>query len=228
MKQEVMAEGSMDREYIQEHAHIWLAPATINLNPKEDVFKKCGDMYLVAGLFAEQKDQWERYSWTQMKYQMLDVMPGKSVKEKSDHFFDAAKMNLTRDAKVFPMDHDLCRFVNLYFNSSERNYGNGYTPIVVTTMAGMKGSAVTLILAEEIKKHIGDFFILPSSVHETIVIPFRMFGAEPEKVLEDEIQHLTQLVKTVNRKEVAPEEWLSDSVMVYYNGVFQKVDEKVK
>ena len=52
----------------------------------------------------------------------------------------------------------------------------------------------------------GDFYILPSSIHEVILVP-ESFGLEPERMAE--------MVKEINQIGVAPEEVLSDSV--YYS-----------
>lgn len=52
----------------------------------------------------------------------------------------------------------------------------------------------------------GDFYILPSSIHEVILVP-ESFGLEPERMQE--------MVKEINQTGVAPEEVLSDSV--YYS-----------
>ena len=54
----------------------------------------------------------------------------------------------------------------------------------------------------------GDFYILPSSIHEVILVP-ESFGLEPERMQE--------MVKEINQIGVAPEEVLSDSVY-YFDG----------
>lgn len=54
----------------------------------------------------------------------------------------------------------------------------------------------------------GDFYILPSSIHEVILVP-ESFGLEPERMQE--------MVKEINKTGVAPEEVLSDSVY-YFDG----------
>ena len=54
----------------------------------------------------------------------------------------------------------------------------------------------------------GDFYILPSSIHEVILVP-ESFGLEPERIQE--------MVKEINQTGVAPEEVLSDSVY-YFDG----------
>ena len=67
----------------------------------------------------------------------------------------------------------------------------------------------------------GDFFILPSSTHETLVIPDN--GAFDYRVLED-------MVQTINENEVAPEEQLSDHVYHYdvKDRVFERADKFVE
>lgn len=59
---------------------------------------------------------------------------------------------------------------------------------------------------------IGDFYILPSSIHELIVLP-KVDGADPKE--------LKAMVQAVNGEQVAPEERLSDSVYVYTEGLLQ-------
>ena len=54
----------------------------------------------------------------------------------------------------------------------------------------------------------GDFYILPGSIHEVILVP-ESFGLEPERMQE--------MVKEINQTGVAPEEVLSDSVY-YFDG----------
>ncbi len=49
--------------------------------------------------------------------------------------------------------------------------------------------------------------VLPSSIHEVIIMRWEN-GAEYDEI--------TEIVKEINRKEVMPEEVLSDSVYFYY------------
>lgn len=64
----------------------------------------------------------------------------------------------------------------------------------------------------------GNFFILPSSIHETIVVPDN--GEFDYRVLED-------MVQTINANEVSPEEQLSDHVYHYdvKDKVFERADK---
>ena len=73
---------------------------------------------------------------------------------------------------------------------------------IVTNSQTVDGAGV--IFYPEVMDQIGegfqgDFFILPSSTHETLVIPDN--GAFDYRVLED-------MVQTINENEVAPEERL--------------------
>ena len=50
-----------------------------------------------------------------------------------------------------------------------------------------------------------DFYILPSSVHEMILIP----------LFTDDMESLSQMVKEVNATQLKPEDVLSDHAYVY-------------
>ena len=59
---------------------------------------------------------------------------------------------------------------------------------------------------QEIADKVGDFYVLPSSVHETLII---------QKDAGMELRDLEQMVQEVNQTQVAPEERLSDHVYEY-------------
>jgi len=80
---------------------------------------------------------------------------------------------------------------------------------VVSNAQRMHGAAVILYegVLEAFAQKIGrDFYILPSSIHETLFIPANK-GIEQKKLLE--------MVREVNEKEVSPDEVLSDHVYRY-------------
>ena len=80
--------------------------------------------------------------------------------------------------------------------------------LVVSNTSFMYGSYALLdeAVLKEIREKVGEFYILPSSVHELIMVP--KSGGE----LESSLDHLKELVRAVNRSNVPREEWLSDSV----------------
>lgn len=61
-------------------------------------------------------------------------------------------------------------------------------------------------IRQEIADKVGDFYVLPSSVHETLIIP---------KDAGMELRDLEQMVQEVNQTQVAPQERLSDHVYEY-------------
>ena len=66
-------------------------------------------------------------------------------------------------------------------------------------------------ILEEFSLRMGaDFYILPSSRHETLFLPV---GPQP---LPCDAGDLLEMVKSVNRTKVAPEDVLSDSVYLYH------------
>lgn len=80
---------------------------------------------------------------------------------------------------------------------------------VLTNNTGIFGAASLFypFVLEMIGERMGgNFFILPSSIHETILIQ------------DDEAYHLSELedmVREINRTELLAEDWLSDSVYYY-------------
>lgn len=74
-----------------------------------------------------------------------------------------------------------------------------------------------LFLQEFAKKTKSDYYVLPSSVHEVILVP--------KKNEEGEVEMLKEMVKDTNKTEVAEEEILSDTVYLYrfQENVLEKV-----
>ena len=82
------------------------------------------------------------------------------------------------------------------------------------------GAAVILyedFLEQFAKKINSDFYILPSSIHEVILIPV---GND-----EEEVSHLKRMVFEVNHTELEEEEILSDSIYRYmrHGGIITKL-----
>ena len=69
--------------------------------------------------------------------------------------------------------------------------------------AGVLGNAKVM---DSIREQIGDFYIIPSSIHEIIAVPMSM-GTEPSDLVE--------MVHQVNASEVTEKDQLSDSVFAY-------------
>lgn len=83
------------------------------------------------------------------------------------------------------------------------------TMYILTNTAGING-ATTMIYKDVIrnfaKEHDTDFYILPSSIHEVILVPYE------ERISKEELK---DMVGEVNCTQVALEEVLSDRVYIY-------------
>lgn len=79
---------------------------------------------------------------------------------------------------------------------------------IVTTNTGINGAVAMLYegVLEQVADVIDDtkLLIIPSSIHETLIMPYRMFESE-----------LADFVKNVNATVVLPEEVLSNNIYVY-------------
>ena len=79
---------------------------------------------------------------------------------------------------------------------------------ILTNTNRTNGAGVILYpnVLKEFAEEMGhDFYIIPSSIHETILLP----------MLGDDWEALSQMVKEVNATQLAPEEVLSDHVYEY-------------
>lgn len=84
---------------------------------------------------------------------------------------------------------------------------NGDPMIILTNDKKYNGAGVILCDAvlKAVYRKIGEFYILPSSIHEVILVPAN--AVDPTA--------LAAMVKTINATQVAEEEQLSDDVYVY-------------
>ncbi len=91
------------------------------------------------------------------------------------------------------------------------------TPLYVLTN-GRKFKGASLITRENVLKDVservgGDFVLLPSSIHEVIIVPIDQCMGKMDE--------FTEMVKFVNSNEVDPTERLSDHAYLYTNGALQ-------
>ena len=87
---------------------------------------------------------------------------------------------------------------------------SAFPMFVATNSKKVNGAGVILydgLLRTFAEKIGGDFYILPSSVHEVIFVPANG---------DMDARYLIQMVKEVNATEVSPDEVLSDNVYMYH------------
>ncbi len=97
----------------------------------------------------------------------------------------------------------------------------GMPTLCLTNSSGTNGAS--MILQKDIMKRIGeilgsDFYVLPSSIHETLLVPSGGM----------EVSELSQLVKDVNETQVELCDWLSDKVQYYdrAKGVLENAERR--
>ena len=98
----------------------------------------------------------------------------------------------------------------------------GSTMLVLTNSVQMNGAAALFypgIMDQAAEQLGGDFIVLPSSTHEVIMIPADS---------ATDFRSLEQMVKDINRSQVAPEERLSDHVYHYdaQERLFERADRR--
>ncbi len=93
--------------------------------------------------------------------------------------------------------------------SKTEDFTSKHSPMYVLTNRERTNGASAMLdpdLMDRIRDHAGDYYILPSSTHEVLIVP---------KDGSVSLENLEQLVHDVNRNEVSPEERLSDHVYSY-------------
>lgn len=83
------------------------------------------------------------------------------------------------------------------------------TPVYVISVEGNVCGAGAILydgLAEKIRDMIGDFYVIPSSIHEVLAIP---------KSLTDDTKSLGRMVSSINNSSVDEDERLTDSVYTF-------------
>ncbi len=139
----------------------------------------------------------------------------------------ASKRLIMHDAMVGSMGAEqpkLCPIHDMLFGSGADNLfpENGPVeidssmPLVLTTDSGRLGASV--LYYPGVTKHLGDlvggdYFVLPSSIHEVLILPDR--GQTDPK-------ELARMVKEINETQVLPEERLGNRVL-HYRADLQKL-----
>lgn len=100
--------------------------------------------------------------------------------------------------------------------------GEPMVPLYVLTTENKSHGAVYMAdpecMGSIARKFDGGLYILPSSVHEVLILPKdQMWEMTPED--------LCQMVREVNRTQVAPEERLADHAYLYQEGELQMLQE---
>ena len=111
------------------------------------------------------------------------------------------------------MDEENCKeFYDMMVDAED------FVPLYVCSNANkLNGASVILydgILSDFANRVGGSFYILPSSVHETLFI------ADAEGM---DVEHLKEMVRSVNETEVSDQEYLSDNVF-YYNCLTDRLE----
>lgn len=158
-------------------------------NKPDGIYRKVEDLYLVPYVQVTSDDS-----------AVARVVPALLDKWEVDEgtVFDYAKINqeTLRPEKIVSMAEQL-------------GIEEEIPVYVVSTVSGINGAGVIFYegICEKIKERLGeDFYIVPSSIHEVLVVP---------KSVSPDIKHLQAMVEFINATEVKEEDRLTNSVYTY-------------
>lgn len=131
-----------------------------------------------------------------------------------ENLYEYSLFNLRSEVLIKPLWSFLSDFLNEH-NEEVPNY-----PIILTTKSQIKGAATILcndVLIDLYDKINGDFYILPSSVHEILIVPTKEI---------DDPKNLLSMVREINSSSVISEQdFLSDNIYLYTSNGIEVLDE---
>lgn len=133
--------------------------------------------------------------------QNMDTLQPYSLKSLSDIVADMYAERIVEDQQG--IDFDEAREMSVVMMPEMP-----VTMYVLTTDSMINGAAAILndTARQEIAEKLGDFYVLPSSIHEVMIVP---------KSTGRSLEELELMVRSVNSSEVEPDEVLSDHVYEY-------------
>lgn len=118
--------------------------------------------------------------------------------------------------RIFPWElHDMEELLKDWIDEERAEENSpapedGHVPLRVLCNAQRTGGAACMIypgvLSQLAEREADDLYILPSSIHEVIIMPARE---------ADDVGRLLDMVREINGTQVAPEEVLSDNLYFY-------------
>lgn len=116
--------------------------------------------------------------------------------------FEQAKVNITRDLKIKNLG---LQFAEIMGMSIEQFDMNTFPVYIITNNRMICGASAVYSygLYDRLKKLIGDFFLLPASIHEFIAVP------------KDDYETYKSMVMDVNRTAIRDDEFLSDDIFEF-------------
>lgn len=209
---EQRAEQYLTKEWIKEHLFLRLVHFGKNKEQLADaVYKEMFDLAAVFYVLTE--DGEDGIKSFRMPKRIWHTLELGSVEEyfpeilaNTERLFPAEVKRMDESLKEYFRKNKERPFIRPLFPEEEEVLHSLY---VVTNRQKLNGAMVLFYpgMLERLSALLsGDFYILPSSVHETLLL---------KKENECEADRLNQIICEVNEKQVLPEEVLSDHVYVY-------------
>lgn len=195
-------EKLIDRKFILDHVEYQLVNAERNAEKLKDIpGKKIADLVAIYRVVVSAGEDG-----------MMSYVLTKAILDRSGINFEeldeAAKKNTEKSGfSVRTMNEVMCELMGVN-SGPEIEEPDGPQMYVLTNARKLHGANIMLYkeyLEIAAEKMNGDFYIIPSSIHELIAVPVSAQGLE----------ELREMVKAVNDNQLAPEEILGYEVYRY-------------
>lgn len=199
---EMNTEKLIDRKFILDHVEYQLVNAERNAEKLKDIpGKKIADLVAIYRVVVSAGEDG-----------MMSYVLTKAILDRSGISFEeldeAAKKNTEKSGfSVRTMSEVMCELMGVNVGQ-EIEEPDGPQMYILTNARKLHGANIMLYkeyLEIAAEKMNGDFYIIPSSIHELIAVPVSAQGLE----------ELREMVKAVNDNQLAPEEILGYEVYRY-------------
>lgn len=199
---EMNVEKLIDRKFILDHVEYQLVNAERNAEKLKDIpGKKIADLVAIYRVAVSAGEDG-----------MMSYVLTKAILDRSGISFEeldeAAKKNTEKSGfSVRTMNEIMCELMGVNVGQ-EIEEPDGFQMYILTNARKLHGANIMLYkeyLEIAAEKMNGDFYIIPSSIHELIAVPVSAQGLE----------ELREMVKAVNDNQLAPEEILGYEVYRY-------------
>lgn len=209
MKEDVVPILDCLRNPEKRNAALWLSLTSDPGYANKFVHKKIEDIYIILSILYEDKDGYSakcNFSTRLMRHEMMN-----GVME--EDLFETALKNVEQQASIMDIHTALQKVissgtsVNL-LNDETKKLDESLFMVVITTESQSYGAAAILVpsVQEWLLNHLGGkCFILPSSIHEVIAVPYDE-SMDPEE--------LRTMVTDINREQVSDIDQLSDNAYI--------------
>ena len=184
-------------------------PMLVDLNGK--IWEEWQDLALVLCMKAGGTDE----------YSTIGDVSDEVCGEERDRMLQEARKNLEESCILRKLGQAIAEMSRELSGEDEWDFDEtvfGEATVITTQDNFCGASAITLpSVQEQLRQRYGSYYIIPSSVHEVIVLPHHIGNGMRN-------EYLRSMIMDINISEVAVKDWLGDHAYICEDGVIRSAE----